>query len=594
MAKYFVSQLFIVFFLLCRLTHAAQSPTRHTWKLADMKPEGIGKASTGSTKEVEILPGKVICGLPKCKFDLYYFKGDNFDLANAGRKNILYIPGGPGQIVDRKKERDLVFLEADHNVIYFDLRGAGLSTIDGDNRYDRFLRGDYVVSDIEEIRLKELGPSRPWDAIYAHSAGTVIAQKYAVRYGASKVARLVLTSPVSRQRDTELARISMIASNLDSIYKTYQGHRCIFFIRLFDALKNVLGGGLLTDDLCFVQPEQRAAIDRRLVEMLTEFNNVYGSAGFVIQNYEDLIGHEKEFQKTHRYPKAFFKALRVLENFGAPAEGLTFGDKTKKTQIDAALLIGYYLSFDKKSLPADPNSACKTDAPFWASLGGSSFTKNQLESAFCERLNSVKTAKSGSADSSVRANEVFGVYDGVSRSVFGMLKQQRLVDKQTNCFKGKDLITFAMNARANTSKVAREAAQKIGVEPDKPFCPWNPTKAEHQHSVPTLILKGGADPVINGCQAEDIFNDALTGKRVLIEFRGAGHQMVVPILDNDASGEGSSQLVPTVLKIVLDTPPADFSKIVNDSKIKAIKERKRGEVFSADGTGANRLACKMG
>jgi pimeloyl-ACP methyl ester carboxylesterase len=591
MAKCFVSQLFIALFLLSRLTHAAQLPISHTWKMADMKPEGIGETPTGSTKAVEILPAKATCGLPRCKFELYYFKGDNFNLNDSARKNILYIPGGPGQIVDREK-RSLALLEANHNVFYFDLRGSGLSTIDGDNRYDKFLRGDYVISDIEEIRLKELGPSKPWDAIFAHSAGTVIAQKYAARYGASKVTRLILSAPVSKQRDTEPARISMIASNIDSIYRIYRTNRddrsCPIRIRDVGVAIGFLEP---PDDLCFVQPEQRAAINKRLVELLTEFNKVYGSVGFVIQNLEKLKD-EKEFRDKYRYPEAFFKALRVLEYSGAPGEGLTYDEETKKKQINAALLIGYYLSFDKASLPADRDSACKTEAPFWAGLRRAFF--HIWESKYCKRLEKAKASPRESPNESVRANEVFGVYDGVSRSVFGMLKQQQLVDKKTNCFTGKDLISFATNEIANTSKVAREAARKIGVEPDKQFCPWNPTTPEHKHSVPTLILRGGADAVTNGCQAEDIFNDALTGQRVLIEFRGAGHFMRLPIAENDASDGGSGQLFTTVLNIVLETPPTDFAKIVNNPTIKGIKERKRGEVHSSDEMGANRLSCNMG
>jgi hypothetical protein len=591
MAKYFVPQLFIALFLLSGFTYAAQPPVSHTWKLADMKPEGIGETSTGSTKEVEILPGKGACGLPRCRFDLYYFKGANFNPNDSARKNILYIPGGPGQIVDREN-RSLGSLEADHNLLYFDIRGAGLSTIDGDNKYDKFLRSDYVISDIEEIRLKELGSSKAWDAIYAHSAGTVIAQKYAARFP-GKVSRLILSAPISRQRDTELARISMVASNLEEIYKTYQGHS-----HLCSPVIGFIGRamGLFseepTDDLCFVQPQQRAAINKRFIDMLTAFNKLYGSVGFVIQNHEELI-RDEDFRQTNRYPEAFFKAVKVLENFGAPGEGLIYTEDIKEQQIDAGLLIGYYLSFEERDLPANPNSPCKTNAPFWAGLDSEFFEKAKLRKIFCERLNNAKSKSRKPSPSSVRANEVLGVYDGVSRSVFGMLEQQQLVDRNTNCFRGKELINFARNAQANTSKVAREAAGKIGVEPDDRFCPWNPTIQDNKHSVPTLILKGMADALINGCQAEDIFNDALTGQRVLIEFRGAGHSMRLPMSVDDVS-DGGGQLDSTVVNIVLNVRPADFSKIITHRTIKMIKQLNRGEAHASDETSANRLTCKMG
>ena len=35
-----------------------------------------------------------------CHFQLAYFPGDGFDLEKKQRRNILYIPGGPGAIVD--------------------------------------------------------------------------------------------------------------------------------------------------------------------------------------------------------------------------------------------------------------------------------------------------------------------------------------------------------------------------------------------------------------------------------------------------------------------------------------------------------------
>jgi len=592
MAKLFFSQLCLVLLLSSRVTHGAQGSGNHTWKPEDMTPEGVAETSTGSKKEVLIWPGKPNCGLPKCKFELYYFKGANFNAADSRRKNILYITGGPGQIVRRKpKDQPLDFLENNHNVVYFDLRGAGLSTIDGDNRYDRFLRSDYVASDIEEIRLKERGPAKAWDAIYAHSAGTIIAHKYAATYGAAKVTRLILAAPVSRQRDpeqTENAQIAMILSNLDAIYERYRSKNCL--ITTVMNLADFFGIRKSNDDFCFLSDTRRTVIKNNLKTMFTAFKASYGSVGFVIQNFQDLLQKDNGFKEKYRYPEAFFHAIRVLEHSGAPVEGLAFiatiNDRTTKDrQVDAALLIGYYLSFDKDDPALDPRSACRTDAPFLAGIFGR--FRAAWKGAYCIRIDEAKKPQQAAESlRSIRANEVFGVYDGVSRSVLGMLKQQRMLDNEF-CFKGNDFIRFATNETANTSNVAREAARKIGVEPDKQFCPWNPTKAKYQHSVPTLILKGGADPVIAGCQAEDIFNDALTGQRVLIEFRGAGHSMELPIPADD-----TRNVIETVVNKILAVPSSEFSKIVNDSKVKAIKDHKRGDIHSANERDSNRLTCR--
>ena len=86
-----------------------------------------------------------------CEFELAYFLGDGFDLSKKQRLSILYIPGGPGAIVDpSNRSAALRLLEAKHNVVYFHPRGMAKSAIDGDRLYDQFLRADYVANDIEK------------------------------------------------------------------------------------------------------------------------------------------------------------------------------------------------------------------------------------------------------------------------------------------------------------------------------------------------------------------------------------------------------------------------------------------------------------
>ena len=118
-----------------------------------------------------------------CSFNLYYFFGANFALQDPSRKNILFIPGGPGEIVEPNRG-DLDCLERFHNVVYFHVRGTGLSRLPGSNKYDRFLRADYVVEDIERIRRHVFQNDRPWDAIIGVSHGALIAQHFAYKFGA--------------------------------------------------------------------------------------------------------------------------------------------------------------------------------------------------------------------------------------------------------------------------------------------------------------------------------------------------------------------------------------------------------------------------
>src|SRR5215831_19370859 len=171
MRRIFLVRIAAMFCLLGSLLHSAWVSGSQTWRPEDMKP---GELTQENDRTVPI---DVPCGSSPCK--LVYFVGDGFDPTKINRKNILYIGGGPGNIVDRKN-RDLQFLETNYNVVYFDIRAAGLSFIPIDNSYDRFLRARFVVEDIERLRRETLkDDNRPWDVIYAHSWGTVVAQQYA-------------------------------------------------------------------------------------------------------------------------------------------------------------------------------------------------------------------------------------------------------------------------------------------------------------------------------------------------------------------------------------------------------------------------------
>ena len=84
-----------------------------------------------------------------CKFSLYYSFIKASDPNNQTPKNILFIPGGPGTIVEledvdpedldfAKRGRQLnalELLETRHNVAYLHVRGSGLSQIPQPNKF---------------------------------------------------------------------------------------------------------------------------------------------------------------------------------------------------------------------------------------------------------------------------------------------------------------------------------------------------------------------------------------------------------------------------------------------------------------------------
>ena len=238
-------------------------------------------------------------------------------------KNILFIPGGPGTIpiLDQSDPRSrLEILEGKHNVVYFHVRGSGRSRIDPSNKYDRFLRADYVVKDIEQLRLELKLPA--WDAIWGESHGVLIAQKYAHKYGTDKVKKLILVGPPSRADETHDPRRKMMVSNLEAILRYYP------------------------NDFGFLTSPMINAIIYKLETRLRELEEEYGSINFVTENYEDLqLGYP-----LVEYAPEFFTALKYLSFHGRPVKRLKFDDHSR--QIDAGLVIANELMLP----PTDPST----------------------------------------------------------------------------------------------------------------------------------------------------------------------------------------------------------------------------------------------
>ena len=492
-----------------------------------------------------------------CQFELAYFLGDRFDLSNKQRLNILFIPGGPGAIVDPSNRwAVLQVLEEKHNVVYFHPRGMGKSAIDGDRRYDQFLRADYVVDDIEQIRRVVL-KNRPWDAIYGYSWGTVIAQRYAAKYGQGKDAKvksLILTGPVDRHRsDTQKARAAMIVENLKAIFTYYRsaGTQCACqsdsflkskVVDLSSPQISAWGARLeANDNFCFLDAKRIDDIAARLRKMLDTIDEEFGSADFIVDNFTALK-KDKEFQNRFAgLPIEFFAAIRYLQMAGAPeSDGLVFVADSR-SRINAALVIAH-------DLGSGEPGGCKPKEEIFA--GASAACK------YCDRLKAAREALRPSDDGgeSQRGSYVFGVYDGVTRWLPVMMGVQ-------GCFTGADIAGFD---KGSDKEFARAQARKIGVVAGEKICPWNP--ADFRHDVPTLLIKGSRDTVVAGCQTEDFLLHGLKDdRRVLLELRGLGHDVSVSSLYEGADPSVWSRRFAALLEDFVKMP-GDVSKFRSAAK----------------------------
>jgi pimeloyl-ACP methyl ester carboxylesterase len=484
------------------------------------------------------------------KFPLFY----SFPKPNERKdgKNILFIPGGPGTIpvLDQSDENNrLEILENDHNVAYFHVRGSGLSRIDPSNKYDRFLRADYVVEDIEKLRLHLLKDS-PWDAIWGESHGALIAQKYAYKYGTDKVKKLILVGPPSRSDETHDPRRKMTVANLEAILRYYPNNTSERRIdqnaeNVDSEARAIIG----TNDFSFLTNRTIKDIKNKLRTMLERLEARYGSINFVIENYHDL---------QLKYPLEFFKALKNLGFHGRPVKGLELGFNTMLMQVDAAILIANYLMLPPKDLstPVDRRALSgKTVAPvFMSRLDPARFD------AYKTRLDDARKRVANREAKSRRAYWVFGVYDGISRWILKFMK--RKVDKY-GFFRSEDIAP-------SLTPATRYFAEKIGKVPGEPIYPWNP--GYYKHSVPTLILKGGADAVIAGKQAESFFKDGLSNKQdsVLMEIPGMGHiwQTSMPMAFFRRENRKGKEVLQELVNEFLRKPSA--SAFLEDPQVKEI------------------------
>ncbi len=523
----------------------------------------------------------------KCKFSLHYSFIKPSNPNNQAPKNVLFIPGGPGTIfaledLDPAKHGEvnaLELLEADgDNVAYLHVRGSGLSQIPQSNKFDRFLRADYVVEDIERLRLHLLGNDTPWDAIWAESHGALIAQRYANKYGTAKVKKLVLLAPPSRSLESRNHRRNLMVSNLEAIIKSYSGNA--FKSGSNKKAAAVAPGenadtpnhreGDSTNDLSFVTDQHIREIKSNLNQTLKELDRTYGSMSFVMENYADLKERDPNL-KSFPYPEEFFKALRNLQFFGRPEKNLKFPSRTEQAQFNAALLMAHYLTLPKQQLNGRGDRRATLARTPSIIMRLSPERRSAYEKRLKEAEESILSVSARQLKSR-RAYHVFGVYDGISRWVLEVMDRQI---QQDGFFRSEDI------QRIVKGPVAQDLAKKIGVVPGEPIYPWN--AGYYKHNVPTLIIKGDADPVVAGGQAENFFNDGLANKHdsILMEFPGMGHlwRDSMPMATFGGEQRQGFEVLQILVREFLVKPSA--SSFLNDRNVEAIIDALRVSVWGA-------------
>jgi alpha/beta hydrolase fold len=551
-------------------------PFRDQWKLEEMS------SRRGSFIEIPLLPGRQICGvgLAWCEFKLHYFNARQQE-TRSREKYVLYIPGGPGEVIDRAKQHPLEFITShDVRIVYFDIRGAGYSLIPIHNTYDQFLRAKYVMEDIEELRRKifneclpEEAPietncerkHRPWDAIYAHSWGTIVAQMYAEKYK-HNVQKLILSAPISRVNlDKGAARREMIVKNLVSVFRSHKVGKCpwppvpnqeLFYRNTF----------------CFLTDSDIDLMAGKLKSLLNGMEREYGSTNFINSHYGEVI-KDAQFRMNYPYPEAFYDALQLLEGYGAgEKEGFRFETQVRDAKLDAALFVAYFLMLKDVPDPVDPDGKntlfiCRRRAELLELIGDVN-----VQNEFCKRLNGwwKNLGLHAPNDNSRRANVVYGIYDGLERSIHRLL-EDRGQTNNSGCYSTQVLHDVARGHVLPDKKAVQKVVKKIGVPgmfgEDK-ICRWDPGK--HPHEVDTLIVAGDADPTTAGGQARHFYYHGLTKtKRAMIELPGVGHLMA-PQVKTDEENEIRQTITENfggTIEIFI-TDSSNISEFINNEKVR--------------------------
>jgi hypothetical protein len=259
--------------------------------------------------------------------------------------------------------------------------------------------------------------------------------------------------------------------------------------------------------------------------------------------YEEIIATDTSFKEL-RLPREFFVAVNRLQYLGAPSKeiasvpplfDLKFSFVVRRDHVDAALLIGYYLASDSEARRECGKNPEDGNLKFLASLLRSGNSPElgpaSYRIMYCNRIEAITQKLRSLEGGSERAELVLGVQDGVIRWFFSNVRPSLQTSNAGDvCLEaGNEGLRNVVESSA-VQEIVRKVLTRIGMQRDFPICLWNPGK--YKHDISTLILKGKADPIIASCQAEEVFKNGLTGNRVLVEFPGVGHSMVLPLVQD--------------------------------------------------------------
>jgi pimeloyl-ACP methyl ester carboxylesterase len=446
------------------------------------------------------------------QFDLYYFVYPPRVASNG--KTVLFCSGGPGQII---RPNTLETTHADfltdngYNVLHFHLRGCGFSQLPPSVLFDKYLRTRFAVKDIEAIRRDFLGENGSWDAIIARSYGTLLAQRYA-RCHVERVNKLILIAPLSRHMfnssgDAAGADAAFDALSADVIKIHRQSLKSIFnspekkLQGEFGDLRNDEENELL--DAVFAnsdEPEQKGIFARA--------EDAFGSIQFIVDAYDDL--QKKGLLSKYKldgFSRDFFRCLRDLRLVGSMT-GTGSGLEDRQLTIGKTMV--------QEVLRRETEKGSHNEM---AARQSSSELQQHMQDSHRVFYN-------------------MSVLDGLNPR---FLKDFRSGEKDIL----QSLQAIGGDAHIRTKEPVNKWLAMISIDDSAKIKPWDPAK--YYHSVPTLILKGGADPVTAAGQAEHVFDNALIGYRTLIEFQNAGHEISLP-----AAGEEECK---PILSGVIRMPP---------------------------------------
>ena len=429
-------------------------------------------------------------------FDLHYFV--KTPMNGRASKTVLFCVGGPGELARPSESNKTIvdfFQSVGYDVVYFDLRGSGFSQIPSPNSFDQFLTTANAVEDIESIRRDFLGEKR-WDAIIGYSYGTVLAQQYTHKYP-KRVGKLVLVAPLS------MHQFASSGTAYEEYFQDVQRIRGEVLDKLYGRLEVFKS----------IERGTRIAILNQLFGNSTDpgvfkrIEDAFGSEQFVIDAYCAL--RESNLLSKYgvgNYSRRFFEKLRELRKIGWQ---MPIGTGVRESQVEMmkVITLGLQPRLTKELGELEPESDCPEF----------------------------------DGQESHRVYYVMGAYDGLNRR---FLREWFAAGKLGNLSALR-----SSGGLAHLEMAINKPLEKVGIEDNHLIKPWDP--ANYPHDRPTLILKGGADPVTAWGQAERYYSHGLNGPRTLIEFEGVGHDFYLPGDGGAPASDGT---------IILDPPTIPAGK----------------------------------